>query len=276
MSGGLSTLSLYRDVVDVVKAKVDGNRNVLQLQYFNYLFPPNTQHTLTFAPTTEHNIVLTENRRIVCVNNLKVKASYAFLSKPMKLGDVLVCRVMNCDTNISPVLLFGLTTCNPATLENRRLPEETAALIAQFPSAQWFIDSETNCTMTLFDEMAIWFDSSGQVHLSLNNRPAVQLTHRLPPGQVNSMILYPFFDLYGQITSLCTYNYSPFSQIDVHRRSDDSRGLCSICCENLVDSQLMPCLCVLCHVCATTIKQTNLLSDCPFDRQHITQIRPLS
>ncbi|CAF1278429.1 unnamed protein product [Rotaria sp. Silwood1] len=55
----------------------------------------------------------------------------------------------------------------------------------------------------------------------------------------------------------------------------NARSLCTICYENLVDTQLLPCQCTLCNQCASVIKRPSLLSDCPYDRKHITQIRSL-
>lgn len=192
----------------------------------------------------------------------------------MKLNDILICKVMDCDTNISSVLLFGLTTCNPTSLQNKSLPEETSALMQQYNSSKWFIDSDINANISMYDELAFWFDSNGRVNFSINNCPPIQLRNQLSSSEVTSLILYPFFDLYGQITSLCLYNFSPTTQLNFNQQVT-ARTLCLICHENLADTQLLPCECILCSTCANVIKRPSLLSDCPFDRKHITQIRPL-
>jgi hypothetical protein len=273
MNDGLS-VSIHGNVIDSVNTKLQKNTNLSQLQYFDYLFPSNTQQKLTFYPTTKHNVVFTNNNRIVCVNNLKAKSSYAFVNTPMKLGDVLICKVMDCDTNISSLLLFGLTTCNPNSIQNHNLPEETVALMEQYSSSRWFIDNDINANISLYDELAFWFDSNGRIYLSINNLPKLQLKNQIPSSEINNLVLYPFFDLYGQITSLFLYNFGVQTNINLNNQSN-ARSLCSICYEHLADTQLLPCLCVLCSQCAAVIKKPSLLSDCPFDRKHITQIRPL-
>lgn len=246
-----------------------------QLQYFNYLYSANQQHNLTFIPTTKHNVVFINNNQIVCVNNLRTKFSYALINTPMKLGDILVCKIMDCDTNISSVLLFGLTTTQPNSLQNQNLPEETNALISQYSSSKWFIDSDINTSIAMYDELAFWFDSNGRVHLSINNRPSIQLKIQIPSSDIQNSTLYPFFDLYGQVTSLYLFNYGKETNLNFNSPSN-ARSLCSICYENLADTQLLPCQCVLCSQCASVIKRPSLLSDCPFDRKHIAQIRPLN
>jgi hypothetical protein len=274
VNDGLS-LSIHGNVIDLVNAKLQNNNNNLsKLQYYNYLFPSNIEHTLTFYPTTKHNSIFTNNNRIVCVNNLKIKSSYAFINIPMKLNDVLICKVMDCDTNISAILLFGLTTCNPASLQNQNLPDETATLIQQYSSFRWFIDNDINANISMYDELAFWFDSNGHVYLSINNRLPIQLKNQIPSSEINTVTLYPFFDLYGQITSLYLYNYGVQTNMNFNNQSN-ARSLCLICFEHLADTQLLPCQCVLCNQCAAVIKRPSLLSDCPFDRKHITQIRPL-
>jgi hypothetical protein len=126
----------------------------------------------------------------------------------------------------------------------------------------------------MYDELAFWFDLNGQIYLSINNRSPIQLKNKIPLSEINNLILYPFFDLYGQITSLFLYNYGIQTNMNYNNQSN-ARSLCLICFEHLADTQLLPCQCVLCNQCATVIKRPSLLSDCPFDRKHITQIRPL-
>jgi hypothetical protein len=273
MNDGLS-VSIHGNVIDLVNKKLGNNPTLMHLQYFNYLFSPNTQHTLSFLPTTKHNVIFTNNNRIVCVNNLKIKSSYAFVNTPMKLGDILICKVMDCDTNISSILLFGLTTCNPTSLQNQTLPEDTVTLMEQYSSSRWFIDNDINASITMYDELAFWFDSNGRIYLSINNSTPIQLKNHIPPGEINNLTLYPFFDLYGQVTSLFLYNYDKQTKMNLNNQSN-ARTLCLICFEHLADTQLLPCQCVLCSQCAAVIKRPSLLSDCPFDRKHITQIRPL-
>lgn len=268
-------MSIHGNVIDSVNKKLNENNAVSQLQYFNYLFPPYTQERLTFIPTVTHNILLTNNNRIVVVNNLKIRSSYAFINTPMKLNEILICKVMDCDANISAVLLFGLTTCNPTSLQNKNLPEDTSVLMEQYSSSRWFIDSDIKTTISMYDELAFWFDSNGRVHLSINNRAPIQLKTQIPTSEINNLTLYPFFDLYGQITSLCLYSFASYANFSLNNQSN-AKQLCLICFENLADTQLLPCQCVVCNQCAIVIKRPSLLSDCPFDRKHITQIRPLT
>ncbi len=269
-----SSISIHGNVIDLVNKKLQSNTRLSQLQYFNYLFPSNIQHTLSFCPTTKHNVILTNNNRIACVNNLKNKSSYAFINTPMKLGDILICKVMDCDTNISSTLLFGFTTCNPTSLQNQTLPEETVALMEQHSSSRWFVDNDITASFSMYDELAFWFDANGRVYLSVNNRSPIQLKTHIVASEMKHLTLYPFFDLYGQITSLYLYSFAAQTNLNFNNQSN-AQSLCLICFEHLADTQLLPCQCVLCSQCAAVIKRPSLLSDCPFDRKHITQIRPL-
>lgn len=274
LNDGLS-ISIHGDVIELVNKNLQNNLQLTNLQYFDYLYPSNMSHTLTFYPTTKHNVLYTHNNRIVCVNNLRQKSSYTFINTPMKVGDVLVCKVLDCDANISSIILFGLTTCNPTTLQNQVLPDETSTLTQQYSSSQWFIDHDINASVNMYDELAFWFDSNGQINLSINNSTPIQLRNRITSStDINSLTLYPFFDLYGQVTSLCLYNYSQQPKLNFNNQSN-AKSLCLLCYENLADTQLLPCQCVLCSKCAAIIKRPSLLSDCPFDRKHITQIRTI-
>ena len=270
---GLS-MSVYDDVVNLVDRKLKNNNKLTQLQHFDYLFSPNTRHTLTFVPTTKHNVSFMNNNRIVCVSNLNIRSSYTFINAPMTLNDVLICKVINCDANISSILLFGLTTCNPMLLQDKNLSEDTQELVKQCSSSRWFIDNDISTNISMFDELAFWFDSNGRVYFSVNNCLSIRLRSQIPTSELTSLTLYPFFDLYGQVTSLCLYNFGTGPELDLNSQSN-GRTVCLICFENIVNTQLLPCQCTLCNQCATAIKQPSLLADCPFDRKHITQIRPL-
>ncbi|UJR23449.1 hypothetical protein I4U23_026453 [Adineta vaga] len=268
------SLSIHGNVIDSVNTKLAANPNLSHLQYFNYLFTSNSLHKLTFLPTTKHNVIFTNNQRIACVNNLRFKSSYVFLDTSMKAGDILICKVMDCDANISSLLLFGLTTQNPSMLQSHTLPEESTTLVDNYSLSQWFIDTDINANISLYDELAFWFESDGYIYLSIDNRPPIKLKTPTIPSDMINMSFYPFFDLYGQITSLYLYNFSSLNRLNFSRPST-ARTLCLICCENLADTQLLPCQCILCSQCASVIKRPSLLSDCPFDRKHITQIQPL-
>lgn len=268
------SLSMHGNVIDAVTAKLSSDSSLSQLQHFNYLFPANVSHTLAFLPTTKHNVTFTHHQRVACVHNLRFKSSYLFINTPMKAGDVLLCKVMDCDANISPILLFGLTTQNPTALQNHTLPEETSALVNQHASARWFVEPDISTPIAMYDELAFWFDSAGQTYLSVNNQPPISLPASALPSDAHNLALYPFFDLYGQVTALHLYNYSNTSRMNFGRTSN-ARSLCLICFENLADTQLLPCQCILCSKCAATIKRPSLLSDCPFDRKHIAHIQPL-
>ena len=269
--------SVHGNVIDLVNKKLQktSTNNHSQLQHFNYLHASNEQHNLNFLSTNRHNVLFTQQNRIVCVNNLRIKYSYTFVNTPMKLGDVFICKVMDCDTNISSILLFGLTTCNPNSLQNQNLPEETTALISQYSSSKWFVDQDIGGTIAMYDELAFWFDSNGRVYLSIDNRSPIELKFTIPSSEINNSTFYPFFDLYGQVTSLYLFNYSTQTKLNFQAQSN-ARSLCSICYENLADTQFLPCLCVLCSQCAAVIKKPSLLSDCPFDRKHIAQVRTLT
>ena len=269
--GGL--LSLYLNEMDVsnsVLKKMNRHPKILELQYFTNLFPVGTEHRLNFFNTTNHNIVTVQHRRIVCVKNLQIRASYAFINTPIKSDDVLICKIMSCDMNTHSILLFGLTTCSPESIKNKELPIETTDLIRYDPSSRWFVEPDLNRELSLYDELAFWFDNEGRVYSSVNQKAPIQLNLRIPINEMNCSKFYPFFDFHGQITSILLYNYGKQNQLNFNL---NHKGLeiCVLCLENLANTRCIPCKCVMCDECAAIINKPSSLLGCPFDKQFIVR-----
>ncbi|CAF1055411.1 unnamed protein product [Didymodactylos carnosus] len=277
VGGGGDASSIYRSTVELINSKIN-DRELWDLQYFSYLFTTNSpQSNLTFFPNIP-NIILTNSNKTVCVNNLKKTSAYAFIQTQMKIGDVLICKIMDCDSNISATLLFGLTTCNPTLLQNKQLPDETPSLINQYSSYKWCIEFDLDTTINMYDELAFYYDQNGCTYLSKNNQQPIRLSLKLDNKTLNSDIYYPFFDLYGQVTAICLYSISNVNNLKLTSSlilSPTIKLLCSICYERLANAVLIPCGCRLCYTCGMMVKKPTLISDCPFDRKSISDVRKI-
>lgn len=263
-----STLNNFPPVSQTVNDKIQNNGYLLQLHNFRYLFPRNESDHLSFVKSSNHNILTLLDRRIACVDDTSILASYAFVSTPIKPGEVLVCRVLDCQLNTSARLLFGLMTIDPRTIKHDVLPIDSFDLHQKYSSGEWFIESDIESDLDLFDELAFYFDERGRVQLSINNKPSFPLNIDVPSSSIRKSTFYPFFDLYGQVTSICLFKYAKSSDLSFGQ-SSNGLTVCRICQDGVADSRLIPCQCLLCNKCASILKCPGSLADCPFDRTHI-------
>lgn len=115
---------------------------------------------------------------------------YVFAQRPLRLGEKMIIQVLKTDELYTGSLAFGLTTCNPSTLNTDDLPDDPHILLDR--PEYWIVIKDIANRPIAGDEIAFKITETGQVIMTKNRQPPVTLMH-----VDQSQSFYPFFDLYG-------------------------------------------------------------------------------
>ena len=106
------------------------------------------------------------------------------------MGQKLVLQVLQTDELYAGSLAFGLTTCDPSTVNSNDLPEDPHQLLDR--SEYWVVIKDVANAPQAGDELAFKISESGEVQMTKNRMPATTLMH-----VDSTQKMWPFFDLYG-------------------------------------------------------------------------------
>lgn len=123
--------------------------------------------------------------------------AFAFSSKEMSINEKLMVKVTGVDRSFARSFTFGVTTCNPSTIEDeaRGLPADHRALLDR-PEV-WIFKENVEKACDLNDELVFVIREGGDVLFSRNNkgfRTILQVDQ--------SLRFYAFFDVSGRVTKL--------------------------------------------------------------------------
>ncbi|XP_054168717.1 protein neuralized-like isoform X2 [Oppia nitens] len=143
-----------------------------------------------FHKTKGCNIRLSNDRCIAERNNSHYCQGYVFSERPLRLGQKMVLQVLQTDELYAGSLAFGLTTCDPSTINSNDLPEDPHLLLDR--SEYWVVVKDVANAPQAGDELAIRMTQNGEVQLMKNRQPVHTLMH-----VDSTQTMWPFFDLYG-------------------------------------------------------------------------------
>jgi len=146
--------------------------------------------SLPFHNTKGCNIRLSNDRCIAERNNSHYCQGYVFSERPLRLGQKLVLQVLQTDELYAGSLAFGLTTCDPSTINSNDLPEDPHQLLDR--SEYWVVIKDVANAPQAGDELAFKITESGEVQMTKNRQPVQTLMH-----VDSTQRMWPFFDLYG-------------------------------------------------------------------------------
>jgi protein neuralized len=115
---------------------------------------------------------------------------YVFTSRPMQLGERLVIQVLATEPMYVGSLAFGLTSCDPASLQAADLPDDSDQLLDRHE--YWVVSKDVAGGPQRGDELAFCVAPSGEVTCSKNGAAPFTLMH-----VDQSLQLWAFVDVYG-------------------------------------------------------------------------------
>lgn len=150
---------------------------------------------MRFHSVRGRHILLSENELIASRIETEYCLAYAFTARPIRMDEELIVKILQVDPQYEGTLAFGLTSCNPTSIETVDLPEDSYLLLDR--PEYWVITKDIAAELRQDDELMFSFDPSGQVKISKNGGPSNVLMHIDQQLQ-----LWAFFDVYGSTQSV--------------------------------------------------------------------------
>ncbi|XP_029829910.2 protein neuralized [Ixodes scapularis] len=208
--------------------------------------------------------------------------AFVFTSRTVRPNERLQVKVVGVDGSFSESLTFGLTTCNPGSLEDtvRSLPEDTDALYDR--PEYWVFKKDLKCGLD--DELVFVTGDDGRVLFSRNSGSFETVMHVDGTQQ-----FYMFFNICGYVTKLRlvgTMRGAPVpsaAEAPEEPQAEPKGKLqslmpeeadvdCRICFESPIESVLCNCgHSLTCHACGLKLLKGNS-PQCPVCRQPIINV----
>ena len=150
---------------------------------------------LAFHQSTGPNVSLNGNGTIAWRHEDEYSNGYVFSAEPVKTGDRFVIQILATENMYIGSLAFGLTSCDPATIEPETLPEDSDMLLDR--PEYWVVSKDVANSPDEGDELSFCIKADGSVEFSKNgNIPSVFM------HVDNSVDLWAFWDIYGNTQRL--------------------------------------------------------------------------
>ncbi|XP_012935249.1 protein neuralized [Aplysia californica] len=153
-----------------------------------------------FNPLTLHNLkgrnVRVSTDRTVAVRLREEYCNaFVFTSRPVRCGETILIQVLGIDRSYIGGLGFGLTACNPATVTEASLPDDSDLLLDRLE--YWVVNKDVCRNPEEGDELSFFISEEGEVRYARNNHSPVTLMH-----VDRTLPLWAFFDVYGNIQKI--------------------------------------------------------------------------
>jgi len=158
--------------------------------YSNVQFLP-----LSYHVTKGINISLNDSQTIAWRHDDEYSNGYVFTSEPVRLGQTIVVQILETENMYIGSLAFGLTSCDPSTIDMSSLPEDADMLLDRLE--YWVVSKDVANTPDTGDELCFTVNNDGSVEFSKNGSPRQTFMH------VDiSVPLWVFWDVYGNTQKL--------------------------------------------------------------------------
>ena len=150
---------------------------------------------LSFHTSTGPNLSLNGCSSIAWRHEDEYSAGYVFTSSSVTLGERVVVQILATENMYIGSLAFGLTSCDPSSLDCDSLPEDSDMLLDR--PEYWVVSKDVANTPDVGDELSFLVNHDGSVEFSKNGAVPSVLMH------VDiSVPLWGFWDVYGNTQRL--------------------------------------------------------------------------
>ncbi|GFR91453.1 protein neuralized [Elysia marginata] len=140
---------------------------------------------LPFHTLVGRNIRVSADRRVALRMPDEYCNAYVFTGRPISCGETVVLQVLSIDRSFIGGLGFGLTACDPSTVDPSSLPDDSDHLLDRLE--YWVVNKDVCRNPEVGDEIR-------EVKYARNNQAPVTLMH-----VDRTLPLWAFFDVYGNI-----------------------------------------------------------------------------
>ena len=96
----------------------------------------NTFRPMSFHFCTGKNATLNESSMVAARNPEEFAQGYVFSAAPVVVGERIVIQVLGIEDSYVGSLAFGLTNCDPSSVDTRELPEDSDLLLDRCPELE--------------------------------------------------------------------------------------------------------------------------------------------
>lgn len=259
---------------------------------------------LSFHPGAGRHAQIVDNVT-ACRHKDEFSQGYVFAWPHTRIGERIVVQVVSTEVSYIGSLAFGLTNCDPSTIDVRELPEDSDLLLDR--PEYWVVSKDVANNPEVGDELSFMINADGSVEFSKNGNIPSTFMH-----VDTSLPLWAFWDIYGNTSkirllgsttdslirnSTSSLPAQPFNNSTGARPEpsgttgapatgagaaptelnssfgSNGPGECTVCYENVVDCVLYQCghMC-MCYECALQQWKGRGQGFCPICRSPIRDV----
>lgn len=177
------------------------NLPVLRYQPANLHFVPMPLHR-----TRGRNVRFNSSRSVATRIDTEFCQGYVFTARPLQLGERIVIQILATEPLFQGCLGLGLTSCDPAILQNSDLPDDSNFLLDR--PEYWVLSKDFARNLNVGDEISFCIAPNGEVQISKNGGAPSVVIH-----VDQTLKLWAFFDVYGSTRRIrvlnCTSTTTP-------------------------------------------------------------------
>lgn len=179
---------------------------VLRHQTSNFNYVPMQLHR-----TRGRNVFFNGNRSIASRIDTEFCQGYVFTARPLQLGERVVIQVLATEPFFQGCLGLGLTSCDPALLQDIDLPDDSNFLLDR--PEYWVLSKDFARNLNVGDEISFCIAPNGEVQISKNGGPPSVVIH-----VDQTLKLWAFFDVYGSTKRIRVLNCTTTPTRNTDRR----------------------------------------------------------
>ncbi len=149
---------------------------------------------LHFHPVRGPDVVLSNDRTVACTHFLDSSRTLMFSDRPVRVGETLYMEVGHLGLPYFGALLFGMTSCDPGTLNAGELPADPEVLLDR---KEYWVVYRGFPVPAAGDVLSFTFLANGEVHHGVNGGARGRLL-----CVDSSQVLWAFFTLHGAVNRL--------------------------------------------------------------------------
>lgn len=174
---------------------------------------------LLFHNTKGRSVHMSEDGCVASRSQSSYEQGYVFTMHPITYGEKIIIQVLKSDVRFSGSLAFGLTSCNPASLRQSDLPDDSDVLLDR--PEYWVVTKNVSSSSRTGDEIALCVTPTGEVTISKNGSPPVFLMNVDVTLQ-----LWAFMDIYGSTESIRMFKQvnRNISTCSINSQAHDNRA----------------------------------------------------
>ncbi|KAJ8952958.1 hypothetical protein NQ318_006575 [Aromia moschata] len=230
----------------------------MSLPLLRYQLPHLNYQAMPLHRTRGRNVrFMGGNRSVAFRTDSEFCQGYVFTARPLQIGERIVVQLLGTEPMFQGCLGLGLTSCDPSTLVQNDLPDDSNFLLDR--PEYWVLSKDFARNLNKGDEISFCISPNGEVQISRNGGAPLVVIH-----VDQTLRLWAFFDIYGstqRIRALSSHGpISPSrnperriltptasesmnsinSQSEIRRNSAMQQSNSRLCCVAPADVQVQP------------------------------------